>query len=244
MQDYQYEAVDDTTFQVRFLILLPGKKEAPIQGLLFRTCLTKETVPQYEALSYAWGSADDPVEIAIRSSDAKEVELLLRPVFGSSFIKPLRAMKVKVKSKLGSTRPSNPDTSSFGKLWVTPNLGRALPHLRLPDKPRMIWIDAICVNQENLPERSRQVQRMADIYQLASRVVVWLGEGSASRSLAFDELKSIRSHVYEDSETGELCPVSTDPYDAHVRTQSYPQRRIYAEYHYFLVWNRSFIYAC
>ena len=39
------------------------------------------------------------------------------------------------------------------------NLALALPYLRLKDKPRLLWIDAICVDQQNLKERGHQVER-------------------------------------------------------------------------------------
>ena len=38
-----------------------------------------------------------------------------------------------------------------------------------------IWIDALCINQDDIDERSRQVQMMGDIYRYAERVLVWLG---------------------------------------------------------------------
>ncbi|EMC91999.1 hypothetical protein BAUCODRAFT_79562, partial [Baudoinia panamericana UAMH 10762] len=37
-------------------------------------------------------------------------------------------------------------------------------------------IDAVCVNQTDLPERSQQVQLMTDVYSRAKEVVVWLGQ--------------------------------------------------------------------
>ena len=36
-----------------------------------------------------------------------------------------------------------------------------------------LWIDAICIDQQNIAERNHQVQQMADIYKLARKVVVW-----------------------------------------------------------------------
>ncbi len=51
----------------------------------------------------------------------------------------------------------------------------ALSHLRLPDRPRRIWADQCCINQNDLVERSKQVQFMNRIYRNAARVLVWLG---------------------------------------------------------------------
>jgi hypothetical protein len=58
---------------------------------------------------------------------------------------------------------------------VTRSLGTALPCLRKTDATRTIWIDALCIDQENIAERNSQVLIMRDIYQQAWRVVVWLG---------------------------------------------------------------------
>ena len=59
---------------------------------------------------------------------------------------------------------------------VTPSLHNALLELRERDADRILWIDAICINQSNLSERGHQVSRMADIYGKATAVVVWLGQ--------------------------------------------------------------------
>ncbi|KAL8669842.1 MAG: hypothetical protein Q9168_005582 [Polycauliona sp. 1 TL-2023] len=54
----------------------------------------------------------------------------------------------------------------------------ALKELRLPDRERWLWIDAICINQGNLQERGWQVALMDSIYRNAQSVTVWLGRGS------------------------------------------------------------------
>ncbi|KIM97262.1 hypothetical protein OIDMADRAFT_130946, partial [Oidiodendron maius Zn] len=62
------------------------------------------------------------------------------------------------------------------KLDITLNLYAALLHLRDRSLTRIMWIDAICIDQENKEEQSQQVKLMAMIYSKASRVLVWLGE--------------------------------------------------------------------
>ncbi|KAI2627785.1 heterokaryon incompatibility protein-domain-containing protein [Hypoxylon sp. NC1633] len=61
---------------------------------------------------------------------------------------------------------------------VTPNLGSALRYLRLEDRPRLLWVDAICINQNDLAERKSQVRMMAEIYSKAATTVSWLGEAA------------------------------------------------------------------
>jgi hypothetical protein len=52
----------------------------------------------------------------------------------------------------------------------------ALRCVRLPDRDRIVWIDAVCVNQADLDERAQQVSMMADIYSSSKGNLVYLGE--------------------------------------------------------------------
>ncbi|CAG8942798.1 unnamed protein product [Penicillium salamii] len=55
------------------------------------------------------------------------------------------------------------------------SISAALHRLRLPDRPRRIWADQCCINQDDSAERSQQVHLMYRIYGSAARVLVWLG---------------------------------------------------------------------
>ena len=74
---------------------------------------------------------------------------------------------------------------------VTANLFSALRHLRLQDESRVLWVDALCINQLDLQERALQVSRMDQIYGRASQVVVWLGEGWQGSDIAMGFLRSL-----------------------------------------------------
>ncbi|KAH6673875.1 heterokaryon incompatibility protein-domain-containing protein [Halenospora varia] len=87
---------------------------------------------------------------------------------------------------------------------VTTNLAAALRSLRtcrskdegspVQELPVFLWVDAICINQQDVPERNSQVRLMRDIYRSTAKVVSWLGpeaDGSTEvisifRSMAFD----------------------------------------------------------
>ncbi|KAK0620816.1 heterokaryon incompatibility protein-domain-containing protein, partial [Immersiella caudata] len=56
------------------------------------------------------------------------------------------------------------------------SLSSSLRCLRLPDRPRCIWADAICINQQDDAEKSWQVAMMADIYRYAENVRVFVGD--------------------------------------------------------------------
>lgn len=62
------------------------------------------------------------------------------------------------------------------QLAVTQNLHAALLRLRHCQFPRIIWVDAICINQSDNEEKEHQIRLMAEIYAKANRVIVWLGE--------------------------------------------------------------------
>jgi hypothetical protein len=59
---------------------------------------------------------------------------------------------------------------------VTRNVYTALLHLRRPDTARLLWVDMLCINQGDFPERGHQVGMMKQIYSNAAFVSVWLGE--------------------------------------------------------------------
>jgi len=54
---------------------------------------------------------------------------------------------------------------------------------------RYLWVDAICINQTNLAERSQQVGLMNAIYRCAERVVVWLGSEADDSDFAIETIR-------------------------------------------------------
>jgi hypothetical protein len=72
------------------------------------------------------------------------------------------------------------------KLLVTENLFNALKRFRNEDVLKIMWIDAICIDQTNDSERSHQVQMMTSIYSTAVEVLIWLGEEEERVALVFD----------------------------------------------------------
>lgn len=66
--------------------------------------------------------------------------------------------------------------SEGDRLPVTTNLMAALRRLRREDEARILWIDQICINQDDVHERNLQVSRMDEVYRRASDVLVWMGD--------------------------------------------------------------------
>ncbi|RCI10237.1 hypothetical protein L249_8531 [Ophiocordyceps polyrhachis-furcata BCC 54312] len=61
-------------------------------------------------------------------------------------------------------------------VYVTVNLDHALRRIRRADSHLTLWVDAICIDQTNVEERSIQVQFMRDVFAKSEEVVVYLGE--------------------------------------------------------------------
>ena len=78
-----------------------------------------------------------------------------------------------------------------GILKITENLALALRSLRFKDRVRYLWVDAVCINQNDSTEKSRQVAMMSIIYKSARRVICWLGLEDESISDTMETLKRL-----------------------------------------------------
>ncbi|CAJ2511112.1 Uu.00g067370.m01.CDS01 [Anthostomella pinea] len=77
---------------------------------------------------------------------------------------------------------------------TTRNLHAALLRLRSPDRPRTLWVDAICINQGDIPEKNKQVPLMRDIYKSSRRTIIWLGEHDLHTRSAFQAVEFMASN--------------------------------------------------
>jgi hypothetical protein len=77
----------------------------------------------------------------------------------------------------GNREPGDWILMNDKRFWARQNLLDFLTSARsLVDiQSNWIWIDALCIDQENIEEREHQVKRMGHIYSRANRVVSWLG---------------------------------------------------------------------
>lgn len=108
----------------------------------------------------------------------------------------------------GAPTPERKITVNNIEVPIQPNLFDALKSLRLTDAKRIIWIDALCINQTSMRELSIEVRKMGEIYRQAKTVAVFLGAPSPSTSASSIGilLKFLRRHedgqVSQSSENG------------------------------------------
>lgn len=177
MPPFQYPPL--LPLELRLLVLQPGSPEDPLAGTLVQRKLSPADgdIPDYEALSYCWGDQSHP-----------------------------QSVKLKAKWRKDKEQP-DPDSSSYrkyilsvfgthsGYLDIGPNLASALRALRGRHRKRILWCDSICINQKDVAERSAQVQRMADLYQSARRVIVWLGPAAPWSATAMKTMRWVRKQL-------------------------------------------------
>ncbi|KAK4158319.1 hypothetical protein C8A00DRAFT_28826 [Chaetomidium leptoderma] len=83
---------------------------------------------------------------------------------------------------------------------VTPNLKDVLRQIRSREGLVVtLWVDAVCINQEDLPERSQQVAMMARIFSGAEAVIMWLGDdaGNDQYTQAAFRLIAVFGEIYK-----------------------------------------------
>ncbi|KAH8665167.1 heterokaryon incompatibility protein-domain-containing protein [Tricladium varicosporioides] len=82
----------------------------------------------------------------------------------------------------GNPKKTLPITLNNHTVKVTTNLHDALRRLRSKMEPRLVWVDALCINQSNIKEKTIQVGLMGHIYKSCRQVLIWLGDTDLSNA--------------------------------------------------------------
>ena len=96
-----------------------------------------------------------------------------------------------------------------GQTWrqpITKNLQVVLEHLCTGEEPVTLWIDALCINQADVKEKSHQITLMKDVYSRAEATCLWLGPATPDSDLAMatiGELYAARTYVLPDGSLSE-----------------------------------------
>ncbi|KAI7284925.1 hypothetical protein KC345_g2036 [Hortaea werneckii] len=160
---YPYQPLDKESLQIRLLTIFPAIDpwEIPVKCSLSHANLRKEPKPNYETISYTWGT----------SKERKTITLDDRP------------------------------------LNVPVSADRAIRRMRLRDQSRVLWIDAICINQDDINEKNHQVEIMAEIYSNTSQGLIWLGEADETTEKALQSINAAYAEAY--AQTNEFRDLRT-----------------------------------
>jgi hypothetical protein len=119
---------------------------------------------QYAALSYCWGPDEACSEIRIHPQQSNTT-----PDNGFHFSWKEGSAKIKVKS----------------------NLYAALQQFRETEQEVYLWVDALCINQEDKKEKAHQISKMQEIYNNATNVCIWLGPATLTSEVALPFVKEV-----------------------------------------------------
>lgn len=81
---------------------------------------------------------------------------------------------------------------------------RVLRRIRLLHKTRVVWIDAICINQTDIEERSQQVKITGSVYARADRNLIWLGEEDDDTASAIRAIAAISMEIQHEADRDRL----------------------------------------
>lgn len=194
MGSYTYQPLP-TKNSIRLLELVPSTDKSRLRCSL--KTFELEDAPTFKALSYTWGHS----EITIKRPSTSA-----RDVIASCVSRHRDARLHEHEDEVESHgRARRHHIICDGRLMkVTSNLRDALHMLAnsismplMPKTPTYYWVDALCVDQQNVLERNTQVARMADIFHKASSVVVWLGREDEYTADALEVIQKV-SAIPED----------------------------------------------
>ncbi|XDG08093.1 hypothetical protein ABKA04_007708 [Annulohypoxylon sp. FPYF3050] len=226
MNTYQYKKLNTDKEEIRLVHLFPGTfddeiaftishvplppRQAPLSKRLPMSKIAK-TVPKdwiaFETREerYLFAQTVDPWQTTWDHPDPTFDRTLYEPPENASmpYQPSYEALSYTWGSQSNTVKARvlvpGPSGSFPCQFYLGANLASALRHLRDRESSRCLWIDAICINQEDVSERNAQVRRMRLIYSLAERVVMWIGEETYESKLALETLTYIGSQIEADA---------------------------------------------
>jgi Heterokaryon incompatibility protein (HET) len=171
MRPYQYRSLEAD--EIRLLKLQGGDIDAELEGnlLIYRLPEDEEPLHGHEVLLTRDGGID--------VQKAPKYQALSYTWGEEARSRPL--LKVL-------------EEDTFYHLPIKPNLDDALRRFRkdIPsDQAQMFWIDAVCINQEDILEKNKQIRKMAMIYNRADSVSVWLGKEDKDSAQAIEFIERL-----------------------------------------------------
>ena len=175
-----YRKLDQEKHEIRLIHILPGPRDDTLRCWMSYISLQDPDATPYECISYCWGGLQDSENIAILPE--------------TSF------------SAFGPSLP----TESAHMLPITKNLYTALQYLRANGEERVLWVDALCINQRNLSERGAQVAMMRQIFAKSTNTVIWVGESDQETADLLRAAVKVGEHYSRNQERGLVASMHTN----------------------------------
>lgn len=143
-------------------------------------------------------SRDDPIEASFEYRNLLNPSISDKDFEALSYCWGLSTDRVALPIK-------QPGFKKISSIYVTRAVDKALRELRQNDSPLRIWIDSVCINQDDMEEKAQQVGMMGMIYSNASTVHVWLDDTKLGLDLALRVVRDIYNHRERVCPGGGLC---------------------------------------
>ncbi|RSL79287.1 hypothetical protein CEP51_007487 [Fusarium floridanum] len=180
LQPSLYQSLDEAKAEIRLL------KIDSLETAFKLVTVSLNDAPDYAALSYVWGTPTDQESVIIQGQHVQIGRNL-----ASALVRLRRPVDIQDDHSLGA--------QTFRRS-VRSSVERILPFRTREKHPALyLWVDALCINQQDLEERAWQVQLMGRIYSSAQVVYCWIGP--TDYSLAFNSLKKVAHEVRRQSQS-------------------------------------------
>lgn len=156
-----YQPITDK-YEIRVLEIKPGKTSDQLKGALHH-CSVEFTIDDIEPQRLAFFMNDLTVPVSYTALSYTWGE----PKFDAKF-----------------------ECDGYVKM-ITRSLESALRHFRQEDRAVVLWVDQICIDQENNEEKGQQLPLMSRIYELAVNTAIWLGDAADDSDTAMRLLKDV-----------------------------------------------------
>jgi len=181
LEEYKYDKLPNSHC-IRLLELLPGEGTSRIECQITVKNLDDGAPLPFRAVSYTW-------------VESKYDNLVIAGKKVTEFPGP--------RAKYAIQHPVWIDGC---RLLISTNLRDALRRFRHQGKSLWFWIDALCINQKDLDERSNQVVLMPKIYHSAVSVWFWLGESDDASDITMAWLKALDNSLMQSMDEHQDSP--------------------------------------
>ncbi len=144
-----------------------------VSGLLFHGCIS---IQPLGIQRYAWTSTELRLLIVTPGGFYDAVHCTLIHSRINDVNVPFEVISYTWANEAGDATKTKKIFLAGWPFSVTANCEAALKRVRRPTSSRVVWIDAVCINQDDRNERGHQVRLMPEIYSGARRVLIYLGE--------------------------------------------------------------------
>ncbi|OTA69208.1 hypothetical protein K449DRAFT_384126 [Hypoxylon sp. EC38] len=186
---YTYQPLPDPANSIRLLSIEPGWPSDPIR-VSIKAIPNLDQSPPYQALSYVWGSVENPVLI---ECDGELMEITRNL---ATALVALRQLPADGESAANGVAIMDDSHILHSKNHAWKGIARnrneveVIKSRRAGANPPLFWIDAVCINQRDVQECAEQVKLMRRLYTTASMVCIWLG-----KELAVPEVPTSKLHT-------------------------------------------------